>query len=147
MKLIFTVLLILSAVSLESCGEKGVSNKTTETKDTTFSLNGDWTLFKEEKKGQKLDYASEPIAVTITFKENGYFIFYDKITNEEISNSGVPKIQERYKGQYEIVGKELNLNHFINDSLISENFTIEGLTASELILKSKRTSNIQYFKK
>jgi hypothetical protein len=147
MKLIFTALLLLIVTSLQSCGEKETSGEAEKTENTVVSINGDWTLHKEEKNGKKWDYSGKPTAVTLTIKENGYFIFFDKITNEKISNSGVPKIQERYKGQYDLDGKELSLNHFVNDSLVSESYTIESLTANELVLKSNTTKNIQHFKK
>ncbi len=147
MKLIFTALLLLSIATLQSCGEKGVNDETAKEENTVVSINGDWTLHKEEKNGKKLDYSGKPTAVTLTLKENGYFIFFDKITNEKISDSGVAKIQERYKGQYDLDGKELSLNHFVNDSLVSESYTIQSLTATELILKSNTTKNIQHFKK
>jgi hypothetical protein len=147
MRLIFTVLFITSLLSLSSCGDNSVNDEKSKTENAVVSINGDWTLRKEEKNGKKLDYSGKPTAVTLTIKENGYFIFFDKITNEKISDSGVPKIQERFKGQYDLDGKELSLNHFVDDSLVSESFTIQSLTASELILKSNTTKNIQYFKK
>ncbi|MEY3236426.1 MAG: hypothetical protein RI883_527 [Bacteroidota bacterium] len=147
MKFIFTALLLLIVTSLQSCGEKETSDEAGKTDNSIVSINGDWTLHKEEKNGKKLDFSGKPTAVTLTIKENGYFIFFDKITNEKISNSGVPKIQERYKGQYDLDGKELSLNHFVNDSLVSESYSIESLTATELILKSNTTKNIQHFKK
>ncbi len=147
MKFIFAALLLLSTIFLQSCGEQEVNEETINSENTIVTINGDWTLLQEEKNGRKLDYSGKPTAVTLTIKENGFFIFFDKITNEKISNSGVPKIQERYKGQYELNGKELNLNHFLEDSLVSESFLIESLTPNELILKNTLTKNIQHYKK
>lgn len=147
MKIKFFALLLVGVTLFSSCDSSKPAESQKETKDETVSIHGTWTLFKEDKNGKHHDYVGKPTAVSLTLKENGYFIYFDMITDEEMSKSGVDQIQERYKGQFELKDKDLTLNHFVNDSLIAENYTIQNLSADELVLKETKTGNIHYFKK
>lgn len=147
MKTKFFALLFLGFVSLVSCNSNdSKEDQKVETKKAV-SVYGTWTLFKENKNGKINDYSGKPTAVSLTLKENGYFIYFDLITDKKMSDSGVDQIQERYKGQFELKDKELILNHFVNDSLNSEKYLIQNLSAEELVLKEDKTGNTKYFKK
>jgi hypothetical protein len=104
-------------------------------------------LFKEQKNGKILDSKGKPTAVSIEFEANGYYVFFDKITDKKMIDSGVSEIQERYKGQYSLKGTVLKMNHFVNDSLITEEFDVQKLTADELVLKNKNSNHVEYYKK
>lgn len=143
---IFT-LLLLGFSTLVSCNSNNPKEDPKNVIEKPVSIHGTWTLFKESKNGKMQDYSGKPTAESLTLKENGYFIYFDLITDKKMSDSGVDQIQERYKGQFELKDKALTLNHFVNDSLISEIYTIQNLSASELVLKEDKTGNSLYFKK
>lgn len=153
MKIRFAALLILGMITFQSCKETTPENdvKTSEISEKSenngVTLIGTWTLYKEKIKGKQVDHSGNPTAVSLTFKENGFYIFFDKITDTKISDSGVDQIQERYKGQYEQTDNIIVMNHFIMDSLISKAYIIDRLTENELVLKEKDSKHEQYFKR
>lgn len=147
MKIKFFTLLIIGFSFLFSCGNNVEDGETSKLKKEDTGIYGTWTLFKEDKNGKKHDYLGKPTAESLTLKENGYFIYFDKITDEKMNESGVDQIQERYKGQFESTEKLLTLNHFEDDSLIVEKYTILKLSGDELTLKDLESDNIHYFKK
>lgn len=146
MKTGFALLLILGLVTFQSCENKTSEKNVEKTEKTEATITGTWTLYKEVINGKQVDHSGKPTAVSLTLKENGFYILFDKITDPKISGS-VDEIQERYKGQFEQKDKVLTMNHFVNDSLVSKSVTIERLTENELILKDNTTKNQQYFKK
>lgn len=147
MKMKFILLLILGIVFLNSCDNKGEIKEANKEETLRDAISGTWTLSSVIKKGKKVDHSGIPTAVSITFKDNGYYIFFDEITDEKISNAGVDKIQVRHKGQYEIKGETLITTHFVDDSLITKKYFIQNLTAAELSIQDVATKNIQNFKK
>ncbi|MEN9999622.1 MAG: hypothetical protein RI922_2612 [Bacteroidota bacterium] len=138
----FSLLLISAACSSNEPKTEDKIEKTTE-----VTINGEWTLFKEQKNGKVVDSKGKPTAVSIEFETNGYFVFFDKITDQKMIDSGVSEIQERYKGQFTLNGKNLQMNHFVNDSLITEEFEVQTLTANELVLKNKTSNHVEFYKK
>lgn len=147
MKTGFTLLLIFGLVTLQSCENNSPEENVENTEQTEVTLNGTWTLYKEVINGKQIDHSGKPTAVSLTIKENGFYLLFDKITDPKIVGSGVSEIQERYKGQYEKKGNILTMNHFVDDSLVVKSVTIESLSMNELILKDNTTKNQQYFKK
>lgn len=147
MKTSFVLLLILGLVTLQSCDNKTSEKIVENNEKTEISLTGTWSLYKEVIKGKQIDHSGKPTALSLTFKENNFFILFDKITDPKIVGSGVGEIQERYKGQFEKKDDKLIMNHFVNDSLVTKSVTIKRLTENELVLKDNTTKNEQYFKK
>lgn len=139
----FSLVVVSTAcTSMEPAASQEKSEKKVE-----VTINGEWTLYKEEINGKTIDFKNEPTAVSLEFSKNGYFVYFDKITDKKISDSGVSEIQERYKGQFSLNDKLLKMNHFVDDSLITENFVIQKLSADELVLKNKETNTIEFYKK
>jgi hypothetical protein len=147
MKTLFATLSVILLFSVQSCKSESTENKKVDSEKEKVTLTGVWMLYKEQKNGKVADFSDKPSVVSIEFKENGYFLFFDKITDKKIKDSGVDEIQVRFKGQYEFNAKSLKMNHFENDSLIAEEFTIENLTENELQLRNKATNHIEYYKK
>lgn len=143
MKTKFTFLLVISFTLFQSCQNE--DKKINSENKPLQSISGTWTLFKVDKGDVTVDYTGKPTAVSLTLKDNGYFIFFDKITDEKMNESGVGKIQERYKGQYKLNDNKLTMNHYEGDSLITEIYSVEKISEKELVLKEN--SNTQYFKK
>jgi len=138
----FSLLLISAACT---SNEPKTEEKTEKPVEVT--INGEWTMYKEQKNGKVVDSKGKPTAVSIEFEANGYFVFFDKITDQKMIDSGVSEIQERYKGQFTLNGKNLKMNHFVNDSLITEEFEVQTLTADELVLKNKASNHVEFYKK
>ncbi len=138
----FSLLLISAA-----CTSNDPQTEAKTEKPVEVTINGEWTLFKEQKNGKVVDSKGKPTAVSIEFEANGYFVFFDKITDQKMIDSGVSEIQERYKGQFTLNGKNLKMNHFVNDSLITEEFEVQTLTADELVLKNKASNHVEFYKK
>jgi hypothetical protein len=147
MKRFFSFLALSILVVSTSCSSTEPKSEEKSEKPVEVTINGEWTLFKEQKNGKILDSKGKPTAVSIEFEANGYYVFFDKITDKKMIDSGVSEIQERYKGQYSLKGTVLKMNHFVNDSLMTEEFEVQKLTADELVLKNKNTNHVEYYKK
>jgi hypothetical protein len=147
MKRFLSFLTLSILVISTSCSSTETKSEEKSEKPVEVTINGEWTLFKEQKKGKILDSKGKPTAVSIEFEANGYYVFFDKITDQKMIDSGVSEIQERYKGQYSLKGTILKMNHFVNESLITEEFEVQKLTADELVLKNKNTNHVEYYKK
>lgn len=147
MKRFFSLLTLSLLVVSTSCSSKEPKTEEKTEKPVEVTINGEWTMYKEQKNGKLVDSKGKPTAVSLEFEANGYYVFFDKITDEKMIESGVSEIQERYKGQYSLKGKDLKMNHFVNDSLITEEFEVQKLTANELVIKNKNTNHIEYYKK
>jgi hypothetical protein len=147
MKRFFSFLALSILVISTSCSSTESKSEEKSEKPVEVTINGEWTLFKEQKNGKILDSKGKPTAVSIEFEANGYYVFFDKITDQKMIDSGVSEIQERYKGQYSLKGTDLKMNHFVNDSLITEEFEVQKLTADELVLKNKNSNHVEYYKK
>lgn len=147
MKIQFFALLLISISILSSCNNGNTLNEKKVKELTVTSIFGTWTLYKENINGKIVDHSGRPTAVSLKFEKNGYYILFDKITDKKISDSGVDAIQERYKGQYEWKDKNLELTHFMDDSVIVDVYLIQSLTETELVLENSSTKTIQYYKK
>lgn len=142
MKSLFFLPIIVVLFLISSCtsSEKQLDLKKED-------VQGIWTLYKETKGDKTIDYSGEPTASRYEFKENGYFVFYDQITNKKISDSGVGSIQDLLKGQYEVKEGEIYLNHYVGDSLITKVFAVEVTGQEELVLIDNKRGKTSYFKK
>jgi len=147
MKRIFSILSFFLLVVTTSCSSNEPKTEEKSEKPVEATINGEWTLYKEQKNGKLVDSKGKPTAVSIEFETNGYYVFFDKITDQKMIDSGVSEIQERYKGQYTLKGTVLKMNHFVNDSLITEEFEVQKMTTDELVLKNKNSNHIEYYKK
>lgn len=148
---LFYVLLIgiLINAGCQNSSEK-VSKEETEVfeKGGAADIKGTWTLTEEFHKGGKnVIWEGRPTVPEMTFKENGYFLFVDRITDEEMKSEGIPALQDRYKGQYDLKGSSLTLNHYQADSLITRNFVIEKMSSSELVINDKEHGHTMIFKR
>ena len=124
-----------------------VSCSTNNDKVEQTDLTGTWTLFKEVKNEKTIDYSGVPSATKIEFKDNGYFLIFDKITDEKISSAGVGTIQDNLKGQYEIIDNLIRMNHYLGDSLIKKDLEVVSFDDETLVLKDPKTGKTSYFKK
>jgi uncharacterized lipoprotein YmbA len=143
---------LAGSVFIVGCQNSEDTKSTEETiiskMDGPADIKGTWTLTDElHKDGKNVVWEGRPTVPEMTFKENGYFLFVDRITDEEMKSEGIASIQDRYKGQYDLKGKTLTLNHYEADSLITRKFQIEKLNATELVINDKNHGHTMIFKR
>ncbi len=143
MKIIYHLFLIVTLLAplTYSCASKSGSNE-----NGRYDLNGRWILYKETKNGKSKAYDSSPVAMKFEFKENGYFVMYDEITDTKIVSAGVETIHDKLKGQFQLEADQLRLNHYIGDSLATRIFKVESLNSKKLILFDKMLNKTLYYR-
>jgi len=144
MKVLYATILMGISVALYSCN----SSKNTEDqeKEAGTSIVGRWKLEKEEQKSTRekgVVYADQPTFVILNVQKNGYFILYDTFIDPAWKQKGLPLISERSKGQWELTGKQLKLNHSA-DSSYTEIIQISEITDKTLITKGQNTKSNVY---
>lgn len=115
--------------------------------ESTSSLLGEWEVSKEIVNGKTLDCSAEEIKTIISFKGEGYFIYFDDLSNSGIGKK-VAKIQTHYKGQYSVDEKNLVLTYTDDAKDYEDQYTIQSLSDSKLVLvNSKSTKETHYIKR
>lgn len=147
-KLITPIVLIL-LIGLTSCGGENNADKSepaTEDNSMEETLKGRWKLTKEEHKMTRekgVQYSKQPTNVILHIQKNGYFIIYDTFIDPKWKEKGLPLIERRSKGQWQLNGKTLTLNHIDDDTSFVEKLEIAELTEKELVTHgSDKKANI-----
>ena len=116
--------------------------------DTLDLLKGTCTITKElHTKGKNVVWVGRPTVPQLTLNQNAYFLLVDRVTDEKMQKDGIPAIQERYKGQFTWKNASLQLDHYAEDSLITEKFQINKITAKELIIEDKSKGRTWFLKR
>src|SRR5690606_7877568 len=111
------------------------------------SLLGEWELTKEVVNGKTLDCSSEEIKTIISFKGEGYFIYFDDLSNSGLGTK-IAKIQTHYKGQYTLEDKNLSLKYTDDSTDFEDAYTLKTLSDKELVLvNTKSTKETHYSKR
>ncbi len=138
MKRAFYLFYTAVSVSIIGCQNSEESNTTDRTARSENLINvkiqGAWTLTDELYKGKSVKWEGRPISPEMIFKENGYYLYVDRITDKKMKSDGISTIQERYKGQFYLNGNNLIMHHYISDSLVTKRFKVEKLNATELVI-------------
>jgi len=140
-KLFFTFSLIILLFS--GCNE--ASNGSLKTIDVA-SLEGDWELTQEVFNNQTFDCTDNPIKTVLTLKENGYFIYFDDLTNSGLIGD-IDKIQVYLRGQYTFEENILTLNQTENSEESSETFEVKSVDKKELVLVNIDSTKELHYKK
>ncbi len=99
-------------------------------------LIGRWKLSKQEESSNKtIDFKNQPTQVILHLQKNGYFVYYDTVVNETWRKTGVPAMQVRSRGQWELQGNTLKLSHSTADTDYVEKLTVHSISDNELITK------------
>lgn len=102
--------------------------------EKSASIYGRWKLRSEEqtpKKEEGIDLEKQPTVVVMHLQQNGYFIIYDSFVDPNWQKKGLPKIEQRSKGQWMYKGDKLTLNH-TGDSTYSKVFKVGKLETGNL---------------
>ncbi|HLP54550.1 MAG TPA: lipocalin family protein [Fluviicola sp.] len=133
--ILFTLLLMASCTG--EAADKTIENQPASVKE---DILGRWKLTKEEQRTSRekgVQYANQPTNVVLHIQKNGYFIIYDTFIDPAWKSKGLPLIQRRSKGQWQLEGKQLTLNHLMDDSSYTEELEITSITDNELVTKGK----------
>lgn len=100
----------------------------------TISIIGRWVLSKSEDSGsRKTNHRNQPSDVVLNIQKNGYFIVYDTFVDPKWHKKGLPLIQERSSGQWELNDSVLTMIHEDKDTSYRENFKIKICNGNELV--------------
>ena len=147
MKTIHTALLIGVLAFTAACSGSATENKAGGTPaELSESIVGRWKLTKEERmktREKGVEYANQPTNVVLHIQKNGYFIIYDTFIDPKWKHKGLPLIQQRSKGQWQVKDKQLMLTHLSDDTTYTEELEVTTLDNTQLITKGKdRKSNV-----
>jgi len=122
-----TGLLFLTAgLVLFSCSSNNVSKE---------NLVGRWKLSKKEGNDKKsIDLTNKSTVLILNLEENGYFTYYDSVTNPDWINTGVPRIQVQSHGQWSLEDKTLILTDSEQDK--TERLVIQEISDNDMITKN-----------
>jgi len=134
----------LSFLILLSCDSSSTPETPTEVSNPT--LLGEWELSKEIVNGKTLDCSAEEIKTIISFKGEGYFIYFDDLSNSGIGTK-VAKIQTHYKGQYEVDGETLTLSYTDDSKDFEDVYTIKSTSDTQLVLVNSKSSKETHYTK
>lgn len=146
-KLITPIVLTL-LIGLAACGENATDKNepVTEGNSMEETLKGRWKLTKEEHKMTRekgVQYSKQPTNVILHIQKNGYFTIYDTFIDPKWKEKGLPLIERRSKGQWQLEGKTLTLNYIEDDTSYSEKLEITTLSKTELVTRgSDKKANI-----
>jgi hypothetical protein len=126
---------ILGSLAMSFLMMACTSTETSEEK--TASISGRWKLSGEEQtpnKEKAIDLEKQPTVVVMHLQQNGYFIIYDSFVDPDWQKKGLPKIQQRSKGQWIYENSELTLNN-TGDSAFSKVFKVANLESDKLVIE------------
>jgi hypothetical protein len=139
--------MVLMSACANSENNNGLINEE-NSYDTLELLKGTWTITKElHSKGKNVVWQGRPTVPQLTFNQNAYFLIVDRVTDEKMQKDGIPAIQERYKGQFTWKNATLQLDHYVEDSLITEKFQINKITDKDLIIEDRSKGRTWFLKR
>lgn len=147
MKTIHTALLIGVLAFTTACSETTTETKAGETPaELSETIIGRWKLTKEERmktREKGVEYSNQPTNVVLHIQKNGYFIIYDTFIDPKWKLKGLPLIQQRSKGQWQVDEKQLVLTHLSDDTTYTEELEVTSLDDNQLVTKGKdKKSNV-----
>lgn len=159
MKSITFILSLLLGLFLLSCedGNKTDTNSPVKdeneeqvTKEVTMeeALAKRW-MYKERVSTdgeKKFLYGDESSDVILRLDGNGYFIIYDSITDPNLIEKGVRKIEQRSSGQWDLLADDLLvLRKITNDTVTVDSLHIDSIKDDKLITTTINKNKITYF--
>ena len=143
----YVIFMVLMSACANSENNNGLINEE-NSYDTLELLKGTWTITKElHSKGKNVVWQGRPTVPQLTFNQNAYFLLVDRVTDEKMQKDGIPAIQERYKGQFTWKNATLQLDHYVEDSLITEKFQINKITDKDLIIEDRSKGRTWFLKR
>ena len=93
-----------------------------------------------------MKFGDESSDVILRLEPNGFFMIYDSITNQDIIDKGIKRIEQRSSGQWDLIGDDvLILRKIESDTIIIDSLKIEKLDDNSLVTETKNRNKITYF--
>ena len=144
-----TALLFIGCSSEDTQGNQGdTKQKEDQVEPTLEELLANHWVYKERVNDvgtKRIEFGDENSERIIKLELNGHFMIYDSIINQEMINSGVPRIAKKSTGQWEILDNKLILNHIENDTIKKEELSIDKIENRELVTSTKNREKITYY--
>jgi hypothetical protein len=126
MKYTTCIFFLTAGLAFFSCSSNDVSKE---------NLVGRWKLSKKEGNNKKsIDLTNKSTVLILNLEENGYFTYYDSVTNPDWINTGVPRIQVQSHGQWTLENKTLVLSDSEQDK--TERLVIEEISDNDMVTKN-----------
>ena len=144
-----TAFLFIGCSSEDTQGDEGDTiQKEDQVKPTLEELLANRWVYKERVNNEgtkRIEFGDENSERVIKLERNGHFMIYDSIINQEMINSGVPRIAKKSTGQWEILDNKLVLNHIENDTIKTEELSIDKIENRELVTSSTNREKVTYY--
>ena len=144
-----TAFLFIGCSSEDTQGDEGDTiQKEDQVKPTLEELLANRWVYKERVNNEgtkRIEFGDENSERIIKLEPNGHFMIYDSIINQEMINSGVPRIAKKSTGQWEILDNKLILNHIENDTIKKEELSIDKIENRELVTSTKNREKVTYY--
>lgn len=133
------ILLLFASCSTDT---KKVENTPEQKK---ISITGRWVLIKSEDSDfRKTDHQNQPSDVVLNIRQNGFFIVYDTLVDPKWRKKGLPLIQERTSGQWQLEDSLLTMTHLNKDTSFTEDFKIIRCDGTELVTERSNKKKTVY---
>lgn len=110
-----------------------------------LSITGRWVLIKSEDSGsRKTNHQNQPSDVVLNIQKNGFFIVYDTFVDPKWRKKGLPLIQERTSGQWELEDSLLTMIHDDKDTSFSEKLKVVRCNGAELVTERSNKKTTVY---
>jgi len=144
-----TAFLFIGCSSEDTQGDEGDTiQKEDQVKPALEELLANRWVYKERVNNEgtkRIEFGDENSERIIKLEPNGHFMIYDSIINQEMINSGVPRIAKKSTGQWEILDNKLILNHIENDTIKKEELSIDKIENRELVTSTKNREKVTYY--
>lgn len=145
MKHLTLIVMLLAGLTWTACSTNADSLEDQSIDvDSQTQVIGKWQLTKTEDSHNKRNENQGLSVIVMNIQENGYFIVYDTFVDPSWKEKGLPLIEERAAGQWNLDGDQLTLNYNKEYEGRKEILNITKLTDNELITKNQNAKATIY---
>lgn len=148
MKMLTNILFVAVVLGLTACNTSSSETNSTEVekvvKTETPMVVGKWQLTKTEDASNKSKEQKGLSVIVMDIQKNGYFIVYDTFIDPNWKNKGLPLIEERASGQWNLDGENLTLTYSEDQNGKVEELEVTKLTSTELVTKNEKAKSTVY---
>lgn len=139
--------MIAVGLGLTACNRSGSESNSSEKKEVkteTPLVVGKWQLTKTEDASKHAEKQNGLSVIVLDIQKNGYFIVYDTFVDPNWKKKGLPLIEQRASGQWELKDEDLTLTYSEEQNGKVEQLKVTKLTSSELITKNEKAKSTVY---
>lgn len=145
MKNLTLIGVLLAGLTWTACNTDSNSvEKQSSDVNSQAQVIGKWQLTKTEDSHKKRTENQGLSLIVMSIQKNGYFIVYDTFIDPSWKKKGLPLIEERAAGQWNLEGDQLTLNYNKEYEGRKEILNITKLTDNELITKNQNAKSTIY---